>query len=59
MSDEANDARLLEIKAVEDKLEKYSQILHPNNFILQSLKKRCLDLYRLQPVPSSSEEELR
>jgi hypothetical protein len=36
-----------------------SDILHPSHFIMLTLKKRLLDLYRLHPQPKGNPELLR
>jgi len=49
----------LRISKFPRKLSFRSDILHPTHFIMLTLKKRLMDLYRLHPLPQDNPELLR
>ena len=56
--EEANNFKETKMELVEERIEKWSKVLHKNHFLIAILKKRLFDLYKLFPPPED-ELELR
>ena len=54
--EEANNFKETKMDVVEERIEKWSKVLHKNHFLIGILKKRLFDLYKLFPPPEEEVE---
>lgn len=56
LEDEAEEFKSIDPILVEEKLEAWLKILHPNHYLILKLKKRLLDVFSLLPDPEDESE---